>query len=175
MNLHEKWPHRWLTPKAVPRDSKIHRYGIFAVEDIKEGEPINVFGGIAVPRSEIHEYRKLVSHAGVQVSDDFFIVPASNEEVKEQGIFNHSCEPSVGFNSSVTMVAIRDISVGEELVMNYAFMEMDFESFECKCGTSMCRKVIDSNTWQDSEFQRQYGRYYSPYIQAKFVIVNQVN
>src|SRR3989344_8518218 len=126
-DLHKKWPHRWLTPKAEPGDSSIHRYGIFAKEDIQKGEPINVFGGIAVPKTEIEKYRKLISHAGVQVSDDFFIVPSSNEEIKEQGIFNHSCEPNVGFNSSVTMVAMRNIKAGEELVMNYAFMETFFE------------------------------------------------
>ncbi|MFH1632238.1 MAG: SET domain-containing protein-lysine N-methyltransferase [bacterium] len=168
MDLHERWPHRWLTPKARPGDSKIHRYGIFAIEDIKKGEPINVFGGIAVPRSEIYEYRKIVSHAGVQVSDDFFIVPSSNEEIKESGIFNHSCEPNVGFNSSVTMVAIRDIESGEELVLNYAFMETDFEVFVCNCGSSDCRKTIDSTTWEDPEFQKMYGEYYSPYLKDKF-------
>ena len=66
------------------------------------------------------------------------------------------------------MVAIRDIEPGEELVMNYAFMEIDVESFECKCGTASCRKVIDSNTWQDSGFQKKYGKYYSPYLKEKF-------
>lgn len=45
-DLHERWPHRWLTPKAEPRCSSIHRYGVFAKEGIKKGEPINVFGGI---------------------------------------------------------------------------------------------------------------------------------
>lgn len=169
MDLHERWPHRWLTPKAKPDDSPIHRYGIFAIETIKQGEPINVFGGIAVPRFEIYEYRKLVSHAGIQVSDDFFLVPASNEEIKKQGIFNHSCEPNVGFNSSVTMVAIRDVKAGEELVMNYAFMEIDFESFKCNCGADSCRKIIDSNTWRDLDFQKQYGQYYSPYLKEKFL------
>lgn len=168
MDLHERWPHRWLTPKAKPGDSNIHRYGIFAVEAIKQGEPINVFGGIAVPRSEIKEYRELVSHAGVQVSDDFFIVPSSDEEIKARGIFNHSCQPNVGFNSSVTMVAIRDIKEGEELVMNYAFMETDFEAFECKCGSATCRKTVDSNTWKDPEFRKLYGKYFSPYIKDKF-------
>lgn len=168
MDLHSRWPHRWLTPKAKPGDSLIHRYGIFATEHINQGEPINVFGGIAVPRSEINEYRKLVSHAGIQVSDDFFLVPASEEEIKEQGIFNHSCEPNVGFNSSVTMVAIRDIEAGEELVMNYAFMETDFEAFECNCGAPSCRKTIDNNTWKDVDFQKLYEKYYSPYLQRKF-------
>jgi SET domain-containing protein len=169
MDLHAKWPHRWLTPKAKPGSSAIHRYGVFAVADISKGEPINVFGGIAVPRSEIREYRELVSHAGIQVSDDFFIVPSNQEEIAEQGIFNHSCEPNVGFNSSVTMVAIRDIAAGEELVMNYAFMETDFEAFECRCGSAVCRKIIDSNTWKDSEFQKLYGQYYSPYLRDKFL------
>ncbi len=168
MDLHEKWPHRWLTLKAKPGSSPIHRYGVFAVEDIEFGEPINVFGGIAVPRWEIKEYRNIISHAGVQVSDDFFIVPSSNEEIEMQGIFNHSCEPNVGFNSSVTMVAIRNIKAGEELVMNYAFMETDFESFECNCGAMTCRKIIKSDTWQDVEFQTKYGKYYSPYLRDKF-------
>ena len=168
MDLHERWPHRWLTPKAKPGNSDIHRYGIFATETISQGEPINVFGGIAVPHSEINKYRKIVSHAGVQVSDHFFIVPSSKEEIEERGIFNHSCEPNVGFNSSVTMVAIRDIKPDEELVMNYAFMETDFDSFTCRCGSSVCRKIVDSSTWKDSEFQKLYGKYYSPYLQTKF-------
>ncbi|HXK35569.1 MAG TPA: SET domain-containing protein-lysine N-methyltransferase [Candidatus Paceibacterota bacterium] len=166
-DLHRKWPHRWLTPKAEPRNSLVHGEGVFAKEKIKEGEPINVFGGIAVPTSEILEYRKFNGHAGVQVSGDFFIVPSDREELGQKGIFNHSCEPNVGFNSSVTMVAIRDIEPGEELVMNYAFMETFFEPFNCNCGSVSCRKVIDSNTWKDSEFQRLYGRYYSPYLKDK--------
>ena len=166
-DLHERWGHRWLTPKAEPRSSSIHRYGVFAKEDIKKNEPINVFGGIVVPKTEIEEYRKIISHAGVQVSDDFFIVPSSNEEIVEQGIFNHSCEPNVGFNSSVTMVAMRDIKTGEELVMNYAFMEIFFEPFDCNCRSPECRKVIDSNTWKDPVFQKKYARYYSPYLRDK--------
>lgn len=166
-DLHKKWPHRWLTPKAKPGNSSIHRYGIFAKQDIQKDEPINVFGGIAVPKTEIEEYRKIISHAGVQVSDDFFIVPSSNEEIVEQGIFNHSCKPNVGFNSSITMVAIKDIKTGEELVMNYAFMETFFDAFNCNCGSSECRKVIDSNTWKDNVFQKKYAKYYSPYLRDK--------
>lgn len=167
-DLHERWPHRWLTPKAKPGNSGIHRYGIFAVDDIEKGESINVFGGIVVPRSEIYEYREIVSHAGVQVSDDFFIVPASNEEVKEQGIFNHSCEPNVGFNTSVTMVAIRDILADEELVMNYAFMEKDFEAFNCKCGSENCLGEVNSDTWKNERIRAEYGQYFSPYIRSQF-------
>ena len=168
MDLHERLPHRWLTPKAEPRNLDIPRYGVFAVERIHQGESINVFGGIAVPRSEIGEYRKIISHAGVQVSDDFFVVPSSEDEIRESGIFNHSCEPNVGFNSSVTMVAIRDIEPEEELLMSYAFMETDFDAFKCDCSSRQGRVTITSDTWRDPEFQERYGKYYSPYLKDKF-------
>ncbi|MBT3814442.1 SET domain-containing protein-lysine N-methyltransferase [Candidatus Woesearchaeota archaeon] len=166
-DLHDTWPHRWLTPKAEPRNSSIHRYGIFAKEEIKKGEPINAFGGITVPKGEIKEYRKIISHAGIQVSDDFFIVPSSHEEIKEQGIFNHSCEPNVGFNSSITMVAMRDIKAGKELATDYAFMESYFESFECSCGSSNCRKTITGNDWKIKEIQEKYKEFFSPYLRDK--------
>lgn len=168
-DLHNKWPHRWLTPKAEAKESSLHGLGVFAKEKIRKGEPINVFGGIAVPISEIEEYRKIIGHAGVQVSDHFFVVPSSRDELKEKGIFNHSCEPNAGFNSSVTMVAIRDIEPGEELLMNYAFMESRFEAFDCHCGSPACRKIVDSDTWKDAEFQKKYGNYYSPYLKAKII------
>ena len=166
-DLHKRWPHRWLTPKARTGNSLLHGEGVFAKEKVLKGEPINVFGGIAVPLAEIEEYRAIVGHAGVQVSNDFFIVPADREELKQKGIFNHSCEPNVGFNSSVTMIAMRDIEPEEELLMNYAFMESHFEGFDCNCGSLTCRKIIDSNTWQDKEFQQKYGEYYSPYLKEK--------
>ena len=69
MDLHNRWPHRWLTPKAESRKSPIEGWGVFAKEKILKGEDINVFGGIAVPLSEIEEYRKINGHAGVQVND----------------------------------------------------------------------------------------------------------
>lgn len=168
-DLHSRWPHRWLTPKAESKKSPMHGWGVFAKEKILKGEDINVFGGIAVPLSEIEEYRKINDHAGIQVNDRFFIVPATREEIEERGIFNHSCEPNVGFNnSSVTMAAIRDVEAGEELVMSYAFMESAyFEPFTCNCGSLNCRKIIDNNTWKDKEFQAKYGEYYSPYLKGK--------
>ncbi|MDD5710853.1 MAG: SET domain-containing protein-lysine N-methyltransferase [Candidatus Colwellbacteria bacterium] len=166
-DLHKRWPHRWLTPKASPGNSPIHRYGVFAKEKIFRGEPINVFGGIAIPKTDIKEYRNIMGHAGLQVSDNFFIVPSDKNELTEQGIFNHSCEPNIGFDSSVTMVAIEDINPGEELVINYAFVETYFDAFACNCGSKSCRGEIDSDTWRDPEFIEQYSEYYSPYLKDK--------
>ncbi len=169
MDLHTRWPHRWLTSKAESRKSSTHGWGVFAKEKIFKGEDVNVFGGIVVPISEIEEYRKINGHAGITVNDRFFLVPATREEVETLGIFNHSCEPNVGFNnSSVTMVAIRDIEANEELFMSYLFMESNyFEPFTCQCGSPNCKKIINKDSWKDPEFQNKYKEYYSPYLKAK--------
>ena len=73
-DLHIRWPHRWLTKKAEIKNSPLHGIGGFAKDKIFKGEPVITFGGISVPVLEIEEYRKINGHAGIQVSDDFFIV-----------------------------------------------------------------------------------------------------
>lgn len=48
-------------------------------------------------------------------------------------------------------------------------METYFEPFKCRCGSSGCRKTIRPTDWRIPEIQRKYGRYFSPYLQKKFL------
>lgn len=162
--LHERWPHRWLSPKAEARSSSIHGTGVFAKQSIKKGENVGVLGGVIVPTKEIREYWKLMGHVGIQISNDFFIVPTTREELEEKGVFNHSCEPNLGFSDSITLIAIRDIQPGEELVFDYAFNETYHDSMQCQCGSPECRKVIAPDDWKIPELKEKYGKYYSPYL-----------
>lgn len=141
--------------------------GVIANERIVQGEVVMVYGGIIVPRKEIQEYRIICGHVGIQLSDDFFLVPSSHEELEMQGVINHSCNPNVGFRSQVEVVAMRDIEKGEEVFLDYACIETDFEPFDCKCGSEACRKKVTSEDWRLSEVQKKYGKYFSPYIQIK--------
>ena len=166
-DLHQRWSHRWLSPKAEARQSSIHGLGVFAKELIKKGENVGVLGGVIVPTSEIREYWKTVSHVGIQIDDDFFIVPTTREELEEKGVFNHSCDPNIGFSNSITLGAIKDINPDEELVFDYAFNETYHDSMECKCGASNCRKVIRPDDWKIPAIQEKYSQYYSPYLKAK--------
>lgn len=166
-DLHTKWSHRWLSPKAEARQSSIEGLGVFAKEDIAKGEYVGVLGGVIVPKSEIEEYWKTVSHVGIQINDDFFIVPTTRKELEEKGVFNHSCEPNIGFNDSITFVAIKDIKQGEELVFGYAFNETYHHGFDCNCQSKNCRKYIKSDDWKLKEIQDKYKNYYSPYLKAK--------
>lgn len=166
-DLHEKWPHRWRNTKTDSFDSPIHGLGVRANQDISKGEVIIVYGGIIVPKSDIAEYRSLCGHVGIQISEDFFMVSPSRDELRVQGIINHSCEPNLGFRSQVELVAMRDIKKDEEICLDYAFCETETESFECGCGTASCRKTVTAQDWQIPAVQSKYGEFFSPYLKAK--------
>ncbi len=166
-DLHERWPHRWVNPKAKSGRSPLHELGVFAKEDIKKGEMICIFGGVIVPSSEIKDYWSKMSHVGIQIHEKFFMVPTDREELELTGVFNHSCDPNIGFLEDIQFVAIKDIKAGEELVFDYAFSESLMESFECKCNSNKCRKQITSNDWKIPEVQSKYKKYFSPYLRKK--------
>jgi hypothetical protein len=57
----------------------------------------------------------------------------------------HSCEPNMTFmhGRTLTFVARRTISAGEELTVDYATLrDESMPRFACSCGTSNCRSVI---------------------------------
>lgn len=167
-DLHKKWPHRWITPKAKCKDSNIEGIGIFAIDDISKGETIAIVGGIIVPTSEIKEYWKRVGDFGAQLGDDFFIVPSEKEELERTGVFNHSCNPNCGLGGDIRIIAIKEIKKGEEIVMDYAMYHSLLESFKCNCGSKKCRKIITKEDWKNPELQKEYGEYFAPYLKEKF-------
>lgn len=163
-----KWGTRWLTPKAKVINSKIEGLGVQAIKPIKNGEAVGVLGGLIIPRKEVKEYWKKEGHVGIQISNDFYIVPPNRNELKKYGVYNHSCDPNIGFGAeSVIFYAIRNIKAGEELVFDYAFCELDKPSFKCNCGSKKCRGVIKSTDWKNKELQKKYGKYFSPFIKEK--------
>jgi uncharacterized protein len=166
-DLHNKWPHRWLSEKAEARKSPIHGLGVFAKEPIKKGENVGVLGGIIVPTSEIREYWKIMGHIGIQIDNNFFIVPTTREELEEKGVFNHSCNPNLGYSNSITLVAIKNIEAGEELVFDYAFNETYHDSMKCNCGSKNCRGIIKPDDYKIKEIKEKYRQYYSPYLRIK--------
>ena len=167
MDLHQRWPHRWVNAKAEARTSPIEGTGVFARDAILKDESVGVLGGVIVPRKDIGEYRALMTQVGIQIDDDFFIAPTTRSELDTIGVFNHSCEPNIGFSNSITFVAMRDIEPGEELVFDYAFCETAYEGFACRCGTTSCRKQVGPEDWKIPSLKERYGAYFSPYLRRK--------
>ena len=169
MDLHGRWTHRWRHPNTVPINSRVHGLGLAATGAIKAGEMVFVYSGLIVPSSEISEYWKSMGHIGIQIDDNFFIVPASRQELEREGVINHSCEPNTGFRNQIELVSLRYIKPGEEITFDYAMCETLSEPFECKCGSKSCRKTITKEDWRIPELQEKYGEYFSPYLKTKLV------
>lgn len=114
-------------------------------EPISKDEVIVIFGGVIVPRSDIKKYRKEIGgDFGINVDGNFFICPTSRDELKETGVFNHSCDPNMGASGNqIKLIAIRDIEVGEEIVADYTSLDYDFEPFECNCQSKNCKRFIE--------------------------------
>jgi SET domain-containing protein len=166
-DLHNQWPHRWLSPKAEARTSAIQGMGIFAKSKVAKGETLSVLGGVIVHIDEIKTYRETMGHIGLQIDTQFFIVPTTRAELPIKGTVNHSCAPNTGLSNSITFVALREIEPGEECTFDYATSETYFTPFACHCGAAECRGMITPDDWKLKHLQEKYGEYYSPYLKAQ--------
>jgi hypothetical protein len=79
-------------------------------------------------------------------------------------VIDHSCEPNVGFAGNAVLVAMRDISPGEERTTDYALFDDYDGMMQCRCGTPSCRATIGGQDWQRPDLQRKYGNYFSSYL-----------
>jgi SET domain-containing protein len=169
-HIEKKWGTRWLTHKATVFLSLIHNTGVQAVEPIKKDEVVAVLGGLIVHKSQIKEYWKTEGHVGIQIHDEFYIVPPNREELKKYGVFNHSCDPNIGFMAeSNILYAIKDIAPEEELVFDYAFCELDKPAFRCNCHSVYCRFIITPDDWKNESLQNRFGKYFAPFVRAKLI------
>lgn len=168
-DLHKIWPHRWVARKVRVFSSKIEGRGVVAINDIKRGEVILVYGGVIVPESDWKKYEGELGQYGIQISDGFHICPTTEKELDETGVVNHSCEPTAGFADALTLVAIRKIRKGEEITIDYAFCESYPFMIKCNCGSRACRGVITGNDWKIKKLQQRYGSYFSPYLKKRFI------
>jgi hypothetical protein len=126
--------------------SHIHGYGVVTTRPFKQGEVICFGDGVL--------------YDGEAEFDDTYALVMPGEDAGRAGLvfwdlvcqtrwFNHSCDPNADVMSkwdreADTMrawwVAVRDISVGEEITYDYAFVADVAEP--CHCGASRCRGVI---------------------------------
>ena len=80
---------------------------------------------------------------------------------------NHSCEPNVGFAGNTVLVAMRDVTAGEELTTDYALFDDYDGQMSCLCNTGSCRQIIDGHDWRRRDLQLKYRGYFSWYLQRK--------
>lgn len=146
--------------KAV-RGDVIHGDGLVAEKPINVGEIISRLEAgmptmtIAEVLEKSPEERETLHHYGYQCSETLMVF-----ENEPERLMNHSCDPNVWWGDDNTMIARRDIAVGEELTYDYAMTEVSvpFEMI-CGCGSPLCRKKVTNFDHLDPDWQARYGDY----------------
>lgn len=155
-----------ISNKVEIRSSEIDKKGMYAREDISKGEIVYIKGGHILTREEL--FSSSVINSYLPISDDFFIGAVSSEEEAYVKLYNnHSCDPNCGMHGEITFIAIKDIKTGEELTVDYAFIDNEDYSFECHCGSPICRRTITGFDWKIKELQDKHYPYFAQYLKDK--------
>lgn len=162
----------WLNPKLEVKKSKLQGEGVFAVENIKHGERLTIFGGSVMLIDEIKNLPENVQDYAMQI-EERFVLGNKTSIPEDTDYFNHSCNPNSGFHGQIFLVAMRDIAKREEITFDYATVlsesvgsDIVFE-MDCNCGSSNCRKKITEDDWKRPDLRRKYKGYFSQYLQEK--------
>ena len=142
--------------------SRIHRFGVFALERIPARRNVIDYTGELVNSFESRRRTKNVKEKYVIKLDDFWRIDGA---VGGSGaeIINHSCDPNIRYRvvrNQVVCQSIRPIEVGEELTADYHF-PIDAPMLPCRCGSPQCRGTINVRKGSDP-FSRSKTRRRSP-------------
>ncbi|PIR40355.1 MAG: hypothetical protein COV33_00145 [Candidatus Zambryskibacteria bacterium CG10_big_fil_rev_8_21_14_0_10_34_34] len=141
-----------MVSKIIVKESKIHGKGIFTTRDIKKGEIVFIIKGNMV-RWEIHnEKESLYGPDWIGISKTRWIDPNGPAR-----FLNHSCNPNCGIKGKITVRALRNIKMEEEIIIDYSTTEIDkFWHMKCNCGSKNCRKEIQSIQFLPKKVYNKY-------------------
>ena len=130
--------------------SRIAGQGLFAAQDIKKGTRIIQYIGARIPKAESAE-RLAQGNAYIFAFNERYDVDGKTLKNKARYI-NHSCDPNcevVLTSRTIWIVALRDITAGEELTYNYGYEVKDYMEHPCTCGAyNCCGYILDQQYWE---------------------------
>jgi SET domain-containing protein len=166
-------PTDWIDPRIEIRPSLIQGKGMFATSQIKKDEIVNIWGGTRLLSEEdLGENQSnewLASgYVWATIGEGIYLARMLREDEEDLTNFiNHSCDPNIWMLNEVTLVARRDIFVGEELTVDYAMFEGTEDwvaHWKCHCGSEICRSRLSGRAWRRKDLQERYQNHFSPFI-----------
>jgi len=163
----------YVNPKCELRNGRIC-LGLFAKERVKKHEIVVGWSGHVVSVSQMERLMPQCDRQYMlQIAEDLFQVPMWRKFNERADYVNHSCDPNCGFlDSSVILVAMRDIEPGEEITFDYAMTGTIAgmgDEFECTCCTPHCRGKFTGNDWRDPKLHARYGDYFASYVRRRII------
>jgi len=125
------------------KPSKIHRWGVFAAQDIPARRKVIEYTGERISRREIKK-RCARPLNYIFTLDSYWALDGSVGGSGAQYI-NHCCEPNIEariVKGHILYFSKRLIRKNEELTVDYHFSKDD-ETVPCSCGSVKCRGTIN--------------------------------
>ncbi len=157
----------FLSPKLEVRsEPEKGGFGVYAIAPVPAGEVVAVWGGVVVDAAQLETLPHDVQQHSVQIEEGLYSATIGGAESAD--FINHSCDPNLGLRGQIALVALRDISVGEEVCFDYAMTDCTpYDEFECRCGSPICRGTVRGDDWKLPELWAKYAGYFSPYLQRR--------
>ena len=149
------------------RRSDVHGNGVFAVQDLAEGETLIEYKGEVINWKEALRRHP---HDPAQPNHTFYFhiddgcVIDGNVKGNDARWINHSCEPNCEadeVDGRVYIKALRNIAAGEELNYDYGLIIDEpytpklLSEFPCWCGSEQCRGTLLTPKDEDEEKKKK--------------------
>ena len=138
--------------------SRIHRFGVFALEPIPARRNVIDYTGELVNSVESCRRTRNARKKYVIKLDDFWRIDGAVGGSGAEFI-NHSCDPNIRYRvvrNQVVCQSIRPIAVGEELTADYRFPNKA-PAIPCRCGSPQCRGTINVTDGGKSRARPEFG------------------
>lgn len=161
----------YVTEKVKKEKSKKYDCdGLICMTPIQKGEIILKKGGRFILKKDLDK-ELLLNVMYNQVSTDYVISSLTPNEDKAFGFpINHNCRcPNCGFASAIEIVATRDIEKGEEILIDYAYFDPEYNKFICK-GCNQCTRLnlSEDDIIEELRSNKDILKNVSPYL--KYII-----
>lgn len=130
--------------------SRIHRWGVYAAEDIPKNRKVIEYTGERISRRETKRRANESQMIYLFTLDKYWTIDGSVGGSGAEFI-NHSCEPNLVsrvVKGHILYLSLRSIRKGEELTIDYHFSP-DVERVPCGCGSANCRGTINLKKGQE--------------------------
>lgn len=151
-----------MNPKVILSEGKFGKC-LVATVHISKDEEIVSFDGEMYSAEKISDLPKDIADHAIQFSEHQW-----RESTSIARYINHSCNPNCGIKNLFTLVAMRDIQKGEELLWDYDMTEDSDWRMTCLCGSENCRKVIGAFALVPQETRGKYKGYISKWLVEKY-------